>query len=114
LFVSIPISSAPAPLTFVENQIAEVRIQFDMSKALKINAAPRFVSSVDITKAGVLNAVRRRAAWFKRRCGTSVSKSELIDSTKRQNGEKLQRRRSEVQAGTRNDWGYLSNDFTGR
>lgn len=51
------ISSAPFPLTFVENQIAGLRVQFDMSKALTINAATQAVTSVDVTKAGVVSAV---------------------------------------------------------
>jgi hypothetical protein len=54
---AVPISSAPFPLTFADKQIAGLRVQFDMSKALTINAATQAVSSVDVTKAGVVNAV---------------------------------------------------------
>src|SRR5882762_5771752 len=55
--VAPSISSAPFPLTLADNQIAGLRVQFDMSKALTINAATQAVSSVDVTKAGVVNAV---------------------------------------------------------
>ncbi len=53
----LSLSSAPFPLTLADNQIAALRVQFDMSKALTINAATQAVSSVDLTKAGVVNAV---------------------------------------------------------
>ena len=53
----LSLSSAPFPLTLADNQIAGLRVQFDMSKALTINAATQAVSSVDVTKAGVVNAV---------------------------------------------------------
>ncbi len=53
----LSVSSAPFPLTLADNQIAGLRVQFDMSKALTINAATQAVSSVDLTKAGVVNVV---------------------------------------------------------
>lgn len=53
----LSVSSAPFPLTLADNQIAGLRVQFDMSKALTINAATQAVSSIDLTKAGVVNAV---------------------------------------------------------
>jgi hypothetical protein len=51
------ISSAPFPLTLVENQTAGLRVEFDLSKALTINAATQAVSSVDFTRPGAVNAV---------------------------------------------------------
>jgi hypothetical protein len=53
----LSVSSAPFPLTLVDNQITGLRVQFDMSKALTINAATQAVSSVDLTKAGVVSAL---------------------------------------------------------
>jgi hypothetical protein len=54
---ALSISSAPFPLTLADNQMAALRVQVDMSKALTVNAAAQAVSSVDFTKAGVANAV---------------------------------------------------------
>ncbi len=54
---ALSISSAPFPLTLSENEMAGLRIQFDMSKALSINTATQTVTGVDVTKAGVGVAV---------------------------------------------------------
>lgn len=53
---AVAISSAPFPLTFTDNEIAGLRVQFDLSKALTVNAATQAISSVDVTKAGVGSA----------------------------------------------------------
>ncbi len=53
----LSISSAPFPLTIMENEMAGLRVELDMAKALTINAATQTVSSIDLTKEGVGAAV---------------------------------------------------------
>jgi hypothetical protein len=51
------VSSAPFPLTLADNQLAGLRVQFDLSKALTINPATQAVSSVDVSAANVFTLV---------------------------------------------------------
>jgi Domain of unknown function (DUF4382) len=50
------VSSSPFPITISSNQTTGVQIQFDISKALTINASTQVVSAIDLTQANVFGA----------------------------------------------------------